>query len=147
MEQVINKKKFISIPELAKKLGISRIAVYKRVKEGKIHAVKIGRNFAIESDQVVSTEERFKQKDYISLPKLARQLGISRISLYKQAKEGQVKAITVGRNFVFNKEYAQGLVKQAQGPELTTDEKLRMKTTIKKAIKHYTQLLEKLEKS
>lgn len=40
-------EKYISIPELADILGISRIAVYKKVKKGEIKAVKIGRNFAI----------------------------------------------------------------------------------------------------
>lgn len=39
--------KYISIQELANILGISRIAVYKKVKKGQIKAVKIGRNFAI----------------------------------------------------------------------------------------------------
>ena len=38
----------LSIPELAKMLGISRIALYKKVKKGQVKAVKIGRNYAIE---------------------------------------------------------------------------------------------------
>ncbi|MDD5085044.1 MAG: excisionase family DNA-binding protein [Candidatus Omnitrophica bacterium] len=38
---------YISIQELAKVLGISRIAVYKKVKKGQIKAVKIGRSFAV----------------------------------------------------------------------------------------------------
>jgi excisionase family DNA binding protein len=38
---------YITIPELAKILGISRIAVFRKVKQGKIKAVKIGRNYAI----------------------------------------------------------------------------------------------------
>lgn len=38
---------YVSIQELAKILGISRIAVYKKVKKGQIEAVKIGRSFAI----------------------------------------------------------------------------------------------------
>ena len=42
-----NKKRYISIPELAKLLGLSRIAVFKKVKSGEIPAVKIGRNYAI----------------------------------------------------------------------------------------------------
>jgi excisionase family DNA binding protein len=42
-------KKFISTQELAKILGISRIAVFKRIKSGQIKAQKIGRNFAIET--------------------------------------------------------------------------------------------------
>ena len=41
-------KNFISTTELAKLLGISRIAVYKKIKRGTIKAVKVGRNFVIE---------------------------------------------------------------------------------------------------
>ena len=41
-------KKFISTTELAKILGISRIAVYKKIKSGKIKAMKVGRNFIID---------------------------------------------------------------------------------------------------
>lgn len=38
---------FISIQQLANMLGISRIAVYKKVKKGQIKAIRIGRSFAI----------------------------------------------------------------------------------------------------
>jgi len=40
-------EKYITIPELAKILGISRIAVYKKVKKGEIKATKIGRVFVM----------------------------------------------------------------------------------------------------
>jgi len=40
-------KKYLTIPELAGLLGISRIAVYKKVKAGLIPAEKIGRNYVI----------------------------------------------------------------------------------------------------
>jgi len=40
-------KKYLTIPEAARIVGISRIAVYKRVKKGKIKALRIGRNYAI----------------------------------------------------------------------------------------------------
>ena len=39
--------KYITIPQLAKHLGTSRIAIYKRVKKGQIPAEKIGRTFMI----------------------------------------------------------------------------------------------------
>ena len=41
------KTKYITIPQLAKLLSKSRIAVYKDVKSGKIAATKIGRNYVI----------------------------------------------------------------------------------------------------
>ena len=40
-------EKYISIQELANIMGISRIAVYKKVKKRQIKAIRIGRNFAI----------------------------------------------------------------------------------------------------
>ena len=42
-----DKKEYFSIPELAAILGISRIAVYRKVKNKEIMATKIGRNYAV----------------------------------------------------------------------------------------------------
>jgi excisionase family DNA binding protein len=38
---------YISIAQFAKILGISRIAVYQKIKKGQIKAIRIGRSFAI----------------------------------------------------------------------------------------------------
>ncbi len=46
------KKSYIAVSELAKKLGISRIAVFNRIKKGQIPAEKIGRNYIISMDIV-----------------------------------------------------------------------------------------------
>lgn len=40
-------KEFLSTTELAKLLGISRIAVFQKIKKGEIKATKVGRNFII----------------------------------------------------------------------------------------------------
>jgi len=45
---------YITIPELAKLLGVSRIAIYNRVKKGHIPATKIGRTYVI-ADRTVET--------------------------------------------------------------------------------------------
>lgn len=62
---MVNEKKFFSTTELAKLMGISRIAVYKKIKAGEIKAFRSGRNFVIEKkdlggflDQTVSTREK-----------------------------------------------------------------------------------------
>ncbi|MCH7612478.1 MAG: helix-turn-helix domain-containing protein [Candidatus Marinimicrobia bacterium] len=62
-------EKYITIPELAKLLGVSRIAIYKRVKKGQIPATKIGRTYVI-TDQTIAnilgknvTRRRKKQID------------------------------------------------------------------------------------
>ena len=50
----MKKNEYITIPQLAKILGVSRIAVYKKVKQGRIKAVKIGRTFAIPQKQIAN---------------------------------------------------------------------------------------------
>lgn len=51
-------KKYISTVEAAKILGISREAVFKRIQSGALAAIKVGRNFAIDpNDLGHSTQE------------------------------------------------------------------------------------------
>lgn len=66
------KKQHISVAELAKLLGISRIAVFNRIKKGQIPAEKIGRGYAIRIEDVDAlrsgregelTDERKKEID------------------------------------------------------------------------------------
>ena len=74
------KKKYLTIPELAKLLGKSRIAVYKDVKSGKIAATRIGRNYAI-SDRditcILGKEMTAKAKQHVdaAVRKTVREYG------------------------------------------------------------------------
>lgn len=45
-------RELITTGELAKILGISRIAVFKRIKRGQIKAIRVGRNFVIPKDSL-----------------------------------------------------------------------------------------------
>ncbi len=40
-------REYYSIPEAAALLGVSRIAVFKRVKAGSMPAIRVGRNWAV----------------------------------------------------------------------------------------------------
>jgi len=40
-------REYYSIPEAAAKLGLSRIAVFKKVKKGQLAALRFGRNWAV----------------------------------------------------------------------------------------------------
>lgn len=46
---------FLSLPEAAKILGITRIAVFKKVKKNQIKAIRIGRNWAIPSAELAGS--------------------------------------------------------------------------------------------
>ena len=73
-------KEFITTAELAKILGISRIAVFKRIKRGQIKAIRVGRNFVIPKDslpevlgQVLS--EKNKREIETAVKKTVREYG------------------------------------------------------------------------
>ena len=62
------KKEYLTIPELANILGISRIAVYRKVKKGEIKAIRIGKNYAIPKkyiDDLLGKELQEKDKKEI----------------------------------------------------------------------------------
>lgn len=40
-------REYFSIPEAAARLGLSRIAVFKKVKKGQLEALRFGRNWAV----------------------------------------------------------------------------------------------------
>lgn len=52
MENKDKKAIYVSVAELAKMLGVSRIAVFKKIKKGQIPAEKIGRSYAISMEDV-----------------------------------------------------------------------------------------------
>ena len=50
----MSQKDYYTVSELAQLLGISRIAVFKKIKKRQIKAIKIGRNFAISKKEIAS---------------------------------------------------------------------------------------------
>jgi len=60
---MVNKTKtFLSTQELAKKLGISRVAVWKRIKKGQIKAIQAGRNFIIDEENLTLKSKKEIEK-------------------------------------------------------------------------------------
>lgn len=73
-------KKYLTTAGLAKLLGISRIAVFKRIKSGKIKAKKIGRNFVIDKKNLdgildESLTERKKAEISSAVKKTVKEYG------------------------------------------------------------------------
>lgn len=44
-------KRYFSAPEIAKLLGVSRVAVFKKIKSGAIKAEKVGRNYIVPREE------------------------------------------------------------------------------------------------
>lgn len=73
-------KKFISTTELAEMLGVSRVAVHKKIKKGQIKAVKVGRNYVIEKEDlggILGKKPTKEEKKMIreSVKKVVREYG------------------------------------------------------------------------
>ncbi len=93
---------FYSIPEVADILGISRIAVFKRVQQGKIPATRVGRHYVIAHQDVYGGDKpstRTAHDQYVSIAEAAKILGISRIAVFKQVQKQKLKAIRMGRSY------------------------------------------------
>lgn len=55
-------KRYISTAEAAKILGVSTVAVFKKIKNGSLPAEKIGRNYAIDPEDLGLKGGRVSQK-------------------------------------------------------------------------------------
>lgn len=73
-------QKHITVPELAKLLGVSRIAVFKRVKKGQIPATKVGKTYLITDRTVMHVlgkepTDRGKRKIDVAVRKTVQEYG------------------------------------------------------------------------
>lgn len=83
-----------------------------------------------------------KEKEYISIPELARVLGISRIAVFKKVKQGEIKAIKIGRNYAIAKKYLDSII----GRSLSEEDKKGIDRAVKKTVSEYGQTLKLLGK-
>lgn len=64
---MIEHKDYYSTYEVAKLLGVSRVAVFKRIKNGQLMAKKIGRNYIIAAADFGLGNRAFSQDDIKAL--------------------------------------------------------------------------------
>ncbi|MDP2629443.1 MAG: helix-turn-helix domain-containing protein [Candidatus Harrisonbacteria bacterium] len=57
------KQKFFSSTEVAKILGVSRIAVFKKIKGGTLKAQKVGRNYIIAKEDLIPHIKKRLEKE------------------------------------------------------------------------------------
>ncbi len=80
------------------------------------------------------------KEKYITIPRLAELLGVSRISIYKKVKKGQIPAIRIGRNYAITDQ----TIAQVLGEELSAKEKRQIDTAITKTVEQYGEVLREL---
>lgn len=74
---------------------------------------------------------------YITIPELAKLLGISRIAVYKKVRKGQIRAVKIGRNFAIPKKYISSII----GKDLNEQDKKEIDNAIRKTVREYGEVL------
>jgi excisionase family DNA binding protein len=77
---------------------------------------------------------------YITIPRLAQLLGVSRIAVYRRVKKGEIPARKVGRTYIITDE----TVNLILGKKLTQRRKRRIDDAVKKTVQEYGEVLKKL---
>lgn len=80
--------------------------------------------------------------EYVTIPQVAKILGLSRIAIFKKVKQGKIKAIRIGRNYAIPKKNLESL----QGRILDRQDKKKIDIAIRKAIAEYGETLKLLGK-
>jgi len=76
----MNEKEFLTTAQVASLLGVSRIAIFKKIKSGRIRAKKSGRNYLISRAEIETTmgsdlSERNKLKIDTAVSKVLTEYG------------------------------------------------------------------------
>lgn len=82
------------------------------------------------------------EEKYITIPRLAELLGVSRIAVYNRVKKGQIAATKIGKTYVITDQ----TVKQILGRELTEQGRERIDEAVHRTVQEYGEALKKLGK-
>ncbi len=74
-----------------------------------------------------------KNKEFLSTAELAKLLGVSRVTIFKKIRAGEIKAQKIGRNFAI----AHKDLPKALGTVVSNEQKQAISQAVKKAVKQY----------
>lgn len=77
---------------------------------------------------------------YMTIPQLARMLGMSRITVYKKVKSGEIAATRVGHVYMISDKE----ISRVTSTRLTGAAKRQIDRAVKKTVKEYGEVLERL---
>lgn len=77
------------------------------------------------------------ENEYITIPQLAKILGMSRIAVYKKVKKGQIKATRIGRTYAIPKRQVGDIL----GKALDEEGKREIERAVRKTVKEYGEVL------
>ena len=81
-------------------------------------------------------------RDFITIPQLAKILGISRIAVYKKVKSGKIRAKKIGKMYLIPKAYVEDIL----GKSLKEGDKNEIEKAVQKTVDEYGEVLRMLGK-
>jgi excisionase family DNA binding protein len=78
----------------------------------------------------------------ITIPQLAKLLGVSRIAIYKKVKNGQIPAKKAGKVYIISDRVVEDIL----GKKLSLQKKKQIDTAVGKTVKQYGEVLKRLGK-
>jgi excisionase family DNA binding protein len=79
-------------------------------------------------------------KKYITIPQLARLLGVSRIAVYTRVRKGQIPATRIGRIYVITDR----TIKDILGKQVTANGRKRIDAAVLRTVREYGEVLKRL---
>lgn len=83
---------------------------------------------------------KIQNKEYVTIPQLAKIMGVSRITIYNKVKNGEIEAIRIGRIYAIPKKYTSEIL----GKTLSSKTKKLIAEAVSKTVKEYGEVLIKL---
>jgi excisionase family DNA binding protein len=80
------------------------------------------------------------EQNYITIPRLAEILGISRIAVYKRIKKGQIAGEKIGRDYVITDQTVNDIL----GKKVSEKGKLRIDDAVRRTVNEYGSVLKRL---
>jgi len=77
---------------------------------------------------------------YITVPELAKILGLSRVAVYKKVRKGQIKAVRIGRNYAISRKHLESIL----GKTLQSRDRRQIDAAVKKVVSEYGTVLKML---
>ena len=82
------------------------------------------------------------EQKFITIPQLAKLLGLSRIEVYRKVRKGQIPAIRIGRNYAISDRDVAHIL----GKKMSSKDKSKISAAVKKVVKDYGEVLKRLSK-
>ena len=81
-------------------------------------------------------------KEYITIPQLARLLGLNRVTVYKKVKRGEIPSTKVGKFHLISRRDVERILEK----RLTKQDKARIEIAVKRTVQEYGDVLKWLSK-